>query len=308
MKIMRLADALGGPALVEATAPKPKLGPGELLIQVRAAGITTTEPLWYPSSHTKTGEKRVGAVPSHEFSGVIAEAGIDAGGLKVGQEVFGMNDWFADGALAEYCVTTSSSVAYKPRSLTHVEAAATPIGALTAWQGLFDRAKLQSGESVLVHGGAGSVGVFAIQLARFQGAHVIATASARNRDFVASLGANQVLDYQTSKFEESVPKVDVVFDTVGGETLSRSWGVLKSSGRMVTVAASSEAATEERVKNAFFIVEANQKQLIHIGELIDAGRLKPVVDSEIQMSQVPEAFEGRLRRRGRGKLVVSIAA
>ncbi len=191
--------------------------------------------------------------------------------IAVGREVYGMNDWFSDGAMAEYCLTQPSWVAPKPSSLSHAEAASVPIGALTAWQGLFERAKLEAGERVLVHGGAGAVGVFAIQLAHWRGAHVVATASSRNVDFVSRLGADQVIDYSAVRFEEKAREMDVVFDTVGGETLRRSWGVLKQGGRMVTIAADGEETTEDRVKQAFFIVEPNQKQLIKIGELLETG-------------------------------------
>ena len=231
MKTMRLSDSKQAPVLVEEDVPQPHPRRGELLIRVYAAGVTPTELLWYPTTHGKDGEKRSRAVPGHEFSGVIAAAGEDAAGFDLGQEVYGMNDWFSDGAMAEYCITQPASVAQKPPRLTHIEAASVPIGALTAWQGLFDRARLQAGERVLVHGGAGAVGIFAIQLARFYGAHVTATASARNLEFVSQLGAEQVIDYQAARFEENVREMDVVFDTVGGETLRRSWGVLKPGGK-----------------------------------------------------------------------------
>ena len=305
MRIVRLADSIQ-PALIQDQAPQPSPGRGELLIRVYAAGITLTELAWYPTSHRKTGDPRTAAVPAHEFSGIVEAVGEDVGSLEVGHEVFGMNDWYSDGAMAEFCLAPFFAVAPKPRRLTHVEAASTPIGALTAWQGLFDHARLQSGESVLIHGGAGAVGVFAIQLARIHGAHVIATASARNRDFVKSLGADQVIDYRESRFEESVKGIDVVFDTVGGETLERSWSVLKPHGRMVTVVSTAAESTDERVKQAFFIVEPNQKQLVEIASLLDAGKLRPVVDSVVPLSRAPEALAGRLPRRGRGKLVVEI--
>jgi NADPH:quinone reductase-like Zn-dependent oxidoreductase len=295
--------------LVEENVPKPQAGPDELLIQVYAAGVTPTELSWYPTSHTKTHEKRSLAVPGHEFSGVIDAIGQNISGLNVGQEVYGMNDWFSDGAMAEYCLTQSSFVAPKPSRLTHAEAASVPIGALTAWQGLFDHAKLQAGERVLVHGGAGSVGIFAVQLARFRGAHVIATASSRNIDFVAQLDAEQVIDYRAARFEDSVREIDVVFDTVGGETLERSWSVLKPRGRMITIAAGNEEATDEKVKQAFFIVEPNQKQLAEIGDLLEAGQLRTVVDAVVPLSRASEAYAGGITERlARGKLVVAVAA
>lgn len=308
MRVLRLDDSAGAPKLVETEAPQPAPGTGEVLIRVVAAGVTPTELLWYPTSHTKAGEKRVGAVPGHEFSGVIAGVGRDVGGVTIGQDVFGMNDWFADGATADYCLAPFSSIALKPTSLTHIEAASIPIGGLTAWQGLFARAKLQAGERVLVHGGAGAVGVFAVQLGKFRGAHVVATASARNLDFVANLGAEKVIDYQTSRFEENAQDVDVVFDTIGGETLQRSWRILKPNGRMVTVAADEEGAREGRDKEAFFIVEPSQTQLAEIADLLESGSLRPVVDSVVPLSEASRAYTGQIERRRRGKVVIAVAS
>jgi NADPH:quinone reductase-like Zn-dependent oxidoreductase len=306
MRVVRLTDSPAGPVLIETEAPKPKPGPEEILVRVHAAGVTPTELVWYPTSHTQGGERRSGAIPGHEFSGVIAEAGTNAGPVEIGQAVFGMSDWFADGAMAEYCVTRLSSVAPKPPALSHVDAASVPIGALTAWQGLFDRARVQPDEWVLVQGGAGAVGLFAVQLAKYRGARVITTASGRNVEFVQDLGPEQVIDYQKTRFEEIVKNVDVVFDTVGGETLARSWSVLKPGGRMVTVAASSEAPTEPRVKEAFFIVEPNRDQLTKVGELISTGKLKTFVDTTVPLLRAADAFTGRIERRGRGKVVVVV--
>jgi NADPH:quinone reductase-like Zn-dependent oxidoreductase len=309
MKTIRLYDSEKPPVLVVENAPQPQPRRGELLIRVYAAGVTPTELLWYPTTHNKDGEKRSRAVPGHEFSGVIAAVGEDTAGFEIGQEVYGMNDWFSDGAMAEYCITQPASVAPKPPRLTHVEAASVPIGALTAWQALFDRAGLQAGEHILVHGGAGAVGVFAIQLARFRGARVTTTASARNLEFITGLGAERVIDYRAARFEETVSGMDVVFDTVGGETLQRSWGVLKPGGRMITIAADAETTTDDRVKQAFFIVEPNHEQLARIGDLLEAGDLHPVVDAVLPLSQASAAFTGEVRQRqGRGKLVVAVAA
>jgi NADPH:quinone reductase-like Zn-dependent oxidoreductase len=277
------------------------------LIRVCAAAITPTELRWYPTSHTKSGGTRLGAIPSHEFSGVVAAIGDGVDGLEVGSEVFGMNDWFANGALAEYCVAPVSSVARKPFKLTHVEAASVPISALTAWQGLRDRAKIQSGERVLVHGGAGAVGAYAVQLARLHGAHVIATASSVDAAFVKSLGAEQVIDYRTCRFEQCVSGIDVVFDTVGGETLKRSWSVLKTHGRMITIAAVEENSTDARSKEAFLIVEPSGKQLTVIAELLETGELRPFVDAVVPLARAPEAYAGKVPRRHPGKVVVSVA-
>ena len=307
MKAICLTDSATDTELVEEDILLPQPGPDELLIRVCAAGVTPTELRWYPTTHRKDGEKRSRAVPGHEFSGVVAAVGAAVMGVAAGQEVYGMNDWFADGAMAEYCTTLPSSVAPKPSSLTHAEAASVPIGALTAWQGLIDRAQLRAGQRVLVHGGAGAVGVFAVQLAHWRGAHVIATASSRNLKFMSQLGADQVIDYRAVRFEEVARDIDVVFDTVGGETLRRSWGVLKPGGQMITIAADGEDATDERIKQAFFIVEPNQKQLSEVGDLLDTGQLKPVVDVVVPFAQAPAAYKGKVgQRQGRGKVVVDL--
>jgi NADPH:quinone reductase-like Zn-dependent oxidoreductase len=312
MRAMRLANAADGkPQLVASEITQPKPGPGDLLIRVHAAGVTPTELIWSPTTQTKDGAPRANAIPAHEFSGVVAAVGSDVRDFRVGQEIYGMNDWFADGALAEFCVTQPASIAPKPNNLTHTEAATVPISALTAWQGLIDRAELRAGQRVLIHGASGGVGIFAVQLAHDRGAHVIATAAARNRDFVKQLGANEFIDYATQRFDELTSDIDVVFDCVGGETFARSFRVIKPGGRVITIAASAEAeaATDERSKNAFFIVEPNQNQLIEVTKLIEAGKLKPFVDAVVPLENAASAYDGSLKnRQGRGKIAVEITA
>ncbi|HSI11861.1 MAG TPA: NADP-dependent oxidoreductase, partial [Chthoniobacter sp.] len=194
-------------ALIEREIPMPEPAATDVLIRVHAAGVTPTEIGWYPTTHTKAGATRRNPVPGHEFSGVVAAVGAEVEGFQVGDSVYGMNDWFADGATAEYCLTQPACIALKPARLTHAQAAAVPIGALTAWQGLYDRAKLKAGERVLVHGGSGAVGVFAIQLASRTGAQVFSTASAKNADFLEHLGASHVIDYKSERFEDTVGEV-----------------------------------------------------------------------------------------------------
>src|SRR5262249_6354608 len=174
----------------------------------------------------------------HEFSGEIAALGAGVKDVGVGDLVYGLNDWFCNGAYAEYCTAPVDDLAHKPANVDHVHAAATPIAALTAWQGLFERAGLTSDQRVLIHGASGGVGTFAVQLARWRGARVTATASAANLDFVRHLGTDEVIDYRAQRFEDVVGGVDVVFDTVGGETLDRSRGLLEPRGRVGDVAES----------------------------------------------------------------------
>jgi NADPH:quinone reductase-like Zn-dependent oxidoreductase len=307
MRVMRFNDSSDAPALIAGTAPVPQPGRGEMLIRVHAAGVTPTELLWYPTSHTLDGGRRTGAIPGHEFSGVVEAVAADVDPDQIGREVFGMNDWFADGATADYCISSSTSLAAKPSRLSHLEAASVPIGALTARQGLFERAKLQAGERILIHGGSGAVGVFAIQFARRAGAHVVTTASARNFDFLSQLGANEVIDYRMDRFEDRARDLDVVFDTVGGETLKRSWSLLEPRGRAVTIAADSEGTKDERIEKAFFIVEPNQKELTEISRLLDSGDLQCFVDAVVPFDRASDAYCGTIKeRRGRGKKVLSV--
>jgi NADPH:quinone reductase-like Zn-dependent oxidoreductase len=256
--------------------------------------------LWYSTRHTKSGQPRIGGIPGHEFSGVVVQVGSGVSDLHPGAEVYGMNDWFAEGAMAEYCLTTPAAVAAKPKCLSFAEAATVPIGALTAWQGLYDRAKLQAGERVLIHGAAGAVGAFAVQLARQRGARVAATASARDREFLQCLGVDQVIPYEEQRFETVAQGFDVVFDTVGGEMLDRSQKVVKPGGRLLTIAADRENS------KGFFLVEANQRQLSAIGCVLDRGMLHVSLAGTVTLEQAPDAFERRTPIHPRGKLVVNL--
>ena len=308
MKAMQIQSSNQGPALHLAEIPQPTAGPSELLIQVHAAGVTPTELGWYPTTHTKNGDARVNAIPGHEFSGVVASVGKDIKGFTVGQEVYGVNDWFVDGTTADFCLTIPSNVAPKPTTLTHEETATLPLGALTSWQGLFDHGNLKPRERVLVQGGSGAAGLFAVQLAHRHGAYVIATSSTPNVSFVKNLGADEVIDYKTARFQDAVRDIDIVFDTVGGETRNLSWAVLKPTGRMITVAADGENSTDPRVKNNYFIVELNQQQFIEITRLIDAGYLKTFVNAAVPLDQAPLAYAGEVQnKRGYGKVVITIS-
>jgi NADPH:quinone reductase-like Zn-dependent oxidoreductase len=307
MQVNEANRADPGPVLIPAELQKPQPSLGEILIHVHAAGVTPTELLWYPTTHTTSGTTRTRAVPGHEFSGVITAIGKDVEDFAIGDEVFGMNDWFVDGATAEFCITLPRNIARKPARLSHEAAASVPIGALTSWQGLIDRAKLKPGEHVLVHGGAGAVGLYAVQLAHVRGAHVIATVSARDVDFVRGLGADEAIDYKASRFEQEVRDVDIVFDTVGGDTLERSWGVLKPGGRMITVAADSEGTADQRVKDAFFVVEPNHQQLVEIARQLDAGDLRAFVKATVPLNEAPAAYGGGAAyKSGHGKTVIAI--
>jgi len=298
--------ARGGPEVFAyEDAPQPRPGEGEVLVRVHAAGVTPTELGWVPTWTSRTGEPRpFPIIPGHEFSGEIAAVGKGVSDLAAGDLVYGLNDWFGDGALAEYCVAKASEVALKPRSIDHPAAAVTPISALTAWQGLFDRCHTGARERVLIHGAAGAVGVFAVQLARWKGAYVLGTVSARNAAFASSLGCDEVIDYRATRFEDTARDVDVVFDTVGGDTLERSRGLLKPGGRLVTIASSAEGSSDPRTKSEFFIVEANRKELDEIAGLIDTGHLRPAVDAVFPLAEARRAFG---HKPVRGKVALDVA-
>jgi NADPH:quinone reductase-like Zn-dependent oxidoreductase len=307
MKAIHLASSKPEVTLELAEVDRPKPSPGQILIEVHAAGVTATELNWYPSTHTPSGQPRLHAVPCHEFSGIVAALGDGATGFEVGQPVFGMNDWFQQGALAEYCLTLPWCIAPKPVCLTHIQAATVPIGALTAWQGLFEKAGLQSGERILIQGAGGGVGLFAVQLARLHGAHVIATTSTDTVELVRGLGANQVVNYRSVRFEEVVGSVDVVFDTVGGDTRERSRAVLSRGGRMVSIAADGEVTTSPEVRNAYFIVEPNRQQLDRVSEMLCGGRLRTFTKAVMPLARAADAFDGRVgANRGAGKIVINV--
>jgi len=307
MKAAYLTRNAGPEALIFGDLPQPRPLRGEVLVKVHASAVTPTEFNWSPTFKTRTGQPRpFPIVLSHEFSGVIEEVGDAVNGLRVGDTVYGMNDWFANGAQAEYCVAPAAALAPMPSTLDPTKAAVVPISALTAWQGLFERCRLEAGERVLVHGGAGGVGLFAVQLAHWRGARVITTASTHNLGFVRSLGTDEVVDYQTTPFDRAVRDIDVVFDTVGGPTLDRSWSVLSPEGRLVTIAAQSEALKQSRACEAFFIVEPNQGQLAEIGRLLDSGKIRAFVEAAFGLEQAREAYARAKRGGMRGKIALLV--
>lgn len=297
MKAIRVHGPTGPEAFVYEDAPRPSPKEGEVLVRVHATAVTPTELDWPPTWHTSTGQPRALPILSHEFSGVIAAVGHGVTDLAEGAAVYGLNDWLEDGAQAEYVVARATDLALKPRSIDHTEAAVVPISGLTAWQALFDRANLAAGQRVLIHGGAGGVGSFAVQLARWRGAQVITTVSAHNANFVRELGADEVIDYKAARFEEAVRDVDAVLDTVGGETLQRSRSVLKPGGKLISV------ATTSKTTEYFFYVEPNRAQLSEIARLIDDGKIRAIVDSVFPLDRAREAYE---RKPARGKIALRV--
>ena len=309
MKAIRIHGRGGPEHLVYEDAPQPQAASGEVLVRVYAAGIIRTELDWPDTYETATGSERPLPIPGHDLSGVVEEVGPGVTTLTKGEAVYALTAFKRDGSEAEYMLALPGELAPKPRSLDFAQAAAVPLSALTAWQALFDHAALVAGQSVLIHGAAGGVGVFAAQLAHWTGAHVIATASARNRDFLRDLGADEIIDYTTTRFEEAVHDVDVVFDTVGGDTLQRSWQVVKPGGVLVSIVSPQPTFGEAKVYNVraeWFIVEPNASQLVQIGALIDAGHLRPIVDTVLPLAQARQAYEQGAGGHTRGKIVLRV--
>ena len=292
MRAIRLHVPGGIAQLVDELVETPQPGPGEALVRVHAAAITRDELDW-PAD-------RLPAIPSYELSGVVAAIAPDVDSIGVGDAVYALADFERDGAAAEYAVVASEALAPKPQALDHVESAAVPLAGLSAWQALFDHGNLTAGERVLVHGAAGGVGSFAVQLAHQRGAHVIGTASASGVETARALGADEVVDNTITRFEEAVGAVDLVFDTAGGALLTRSPAILGEEGRLVSV------AEEPPGDGVFFVVEPNREQLVELGRLADAGELRPLVDSVFPLGEAPAAFARSMEPGKHGKVVLRV--
>jgi NADPH:quinone reductase-like Zn-dependent oxidoreductase len=299
----------GGPeVLVYEDAPRPHPDAGEVLVRVHAAGINPVD--WkIREGHLKeTLHHTLPLVLGWDVSGVVEALGSGLTRLKLGDEVFSRPDISRDGAYAEFIVIREAEVALKPKSIDHIHAAALPLAGLTAWQTLFDAAGLAAGQRVLIHAAAGGVGSLAVQLAKGKGAHVIGTAAAHNHDFLRKLGADQVVDYDTERFEDAVQPVDVVLDTIGGDTQERSWQVLKPGGILVSVVSPPLAATAAAhgVRQAFVFTQPNAGQLAELARLADAEKLKAIVETVLPLSDATRGQELSARGHTRGKIVLRV--
>jgi NADPH:quinone reductase-like Zn-dependent oxidoreductase len=303
------AHTRGGPeVLVYESAPVPVPGPDEVLLEVHAAATTFAELTW-PETWTRGGVDRTPVVPAHEVSGVVVATGGPGLDLEVGDEVYGLVRFDRDGAAAGYVAVPAGDLARRPVSITHVESAALPLAALTAWQALHDHARLRPGEDVLVHGGAGGVGAFAVQLARTAQARVTATARSLDTALVERLGAEHVVDFEHQAFDAGGRRFDVVLDTVGGDTLDRSFAVLRPGGRLVTLQAppSQDRAREAGVTAVFFIVTPDRDELARLARLVDDGRLEVLIAAQFPLAAGRQAFASATdprRRPGKTVLVV----
>ena len=285
----------------ERTRPEP--GIGDVLIQVGAASFTPTELQWPSTWVDRAGRDRRPAIPGHEVSGTVVALGYGTTGFGIGDEVFGLTDWYRDGSMAEFVAVEARNLAKKPDSLTHVDAAAFPMAALTALQALFVHADLQAGQTVVIHGAGGGVGALAVQLALSADARVIGTGRADARDLVLQLGAQQYLDLAHDAFGE-VREVDVVFDLIGGDALHGSWPMLRPGGSIVSVV---EAPNAERadVTSLLFVVEPNGEQLTKLARRIETERLRPIVGSVGALYDGPSLWAKKIAGGVPGKVVLT---
>jgi len=305
MKAVQI-HSFGGPEVLQyEETSRPEPGALEVLVHVHAAGVNPVD--W------KIREGKLGAVPlpsimGSDFSGEIEALGADVREFRVGQMVFGS---VADesGSYAEYALAPVSHIVEKPREIDHIQAASIPVPAMTAWQALFDEAKLKSGQKVLIHAAAGGVGSFAVQFAKWKGAHVIGTASGANASLVRSLGVDEFIDYRTTRFEDVVKDADVVFDTIGGETQERSWNVLKKGGVLVSIVQppSEQSAKAHKVRGIFMRQDATRNQeLRQIAQLIANGQVKVNVDTVLPLRDARKAQELSQSGHARGKIVLKV--
>lgn len=289
MKAWRV-HAFGPPeAMILEAIPRPDPGPREVLVEVHAAGVGPWDG-WIRAGKSALPQPLPLTLGS-DLAGIVAAVGPKVFGLAAGDQVFGVTNTQFVGAYAEYAVASSEMIAQKPSSLSYTEAASVPVIAVTAWQGLFDYAGLEAGQTVVIHGAAGNVGAYAVQLARRAQLRSIATAGTKDIDYVRSLGADEVIDYHKQRFEDEIEEADAVLDLVGGETQQRSFQVLRPGGRLISAVSQpdQERAKQHGVTAAFFLVEVTAERLHKIAGLIDRGELKTCVGAVLTFSAARDA-------------------
>src|SRR6266481_8812736 len=308
MKAIRIHNYGGPEVLNYEDAPRPQPQAGEVLVRVHAAGVNPIDWKVREGDMKDFWPHKFPLILGWDLSGVVEEVGPRVSQFKRGDEVYSLPDPTRNGAYADYIVVRESEISLKPNSLHHIRAAAVPLAALTAWQSLFDTAQLQPGQRVLIHAGSGGVGHLAVQLAKWKGAHVFATASSKNQELLRRLRVDDAIDYTKQKFEDFARDVDVVLDTIGGETQERSWSVLKRGGNLVSLVQppSEKKAEELGVHAAFVAGHSSGAQLAEIAKLIDSGKLAPVIDRILPLSEVRRAHELSQSGHTRGKIVLRV--
>lgn len=304
MKAVRIHGYGGREVLVYEDAPRPEPKEGEILVRVRAAGVNPVDWKIRAGLLQSVWEYVFPLTLGFDVAGTVEQVGEGVSGVQTGDAVFANTP---GGGYAEY-VTFAADLA-APKPLDFVQAASVPVAGLTAWQALFDHGTLEAGQTVLVHAAAGGVGSFAVQFAHWKGARVIGTASGRNLDFVRGLGADEVIDYTAARFEDVAKSVDVVFDTMGGDTQERSWGALKPGGILVSIVdpAAVQSAPAHGARGAFFSAAPNAEQLAEIGRLMEDGLVKTHVETVLPLSEAAQAHELSQSGHTRGKIVLKVA-
>lgn len=308
MKAIRIHE-FGGPEVLSIDEiPVPQPAPDEVLIKVHA---TSVNPVDWKIREGQRKEKFPVKLPltlGWDVSGTIEALGEKVGAFRKGDEVYGRPDPTKNGAYAEYIVVKANIISIKPTSIGHTEAAAVPLAGLTAWQALFDHGLLKTGQKVLIHAAAGGVGTYAVQLAKWKGAYVIGTASSANIDFLKRLGADEVIDYKMEDFETALSDVDLVLDTIGGETQLKSLTILKAGGRVITTLMP-EFVAEAKAKNVHligFTAQSIPDQLAEMATLIDSGKVKPIIEKVLPFTSARQAQAESEQGHTRGKIVLQV--
>jgi NADPH:quinone reductase-like Zn-dependent oxidoreductase len=303
-----VAHEYGAPEVLKyEDVPRPEPKENELLVRVIACGVNPADPLVISGRLAKEFGTHLPLIPGYDVAGVVEKTGAKITKFKKGDAVYGYA--LFGGGWAEYAVLGENEAALKPKSTTFTDAAAVPMGALTAWQSLVDAAKLSAGQTVLIHGGSGGVGSFAVQIAKARGAKVIATASTANQELLKQLGADVAIDYSKTKFEEVAKDVDVVFDAVGRDTLTRSYPIVKKGGIITTIVARPDPAQLDKyaIRGTSVWSHPDGNELAEITKLIEAGKIKPVVSQVLPLSDAIKASQQAETHHTRGKIVLKIA-
>lgn len=303
-----IAHEYGGPEVLKyEEVPIPEPQENEILVRVIASGVNPADPLILNGKFAREFGTHLPLILGYDMAGVVIKTGAQVTKLKVGDPVYAYLLW--GGGWAEYCISNEGESAIKPKSLNFVEAASVPLAALTAWQALVDVAKIDKGQTVLIHGGSGGVGSFAIQIAKSRGARVIATASAKNQDLLKQLGADVAIDYTKTKFENVARDVDVVIDPIGRDTLARSYAVVKKGGIIVTLVSRCDPAELEKhgIRGESLSSHPNANELAEITKLIDSKKLKPIVSQVLPLTHAAKADAQAATHHTRGKMVLKIS-
>jgi NADPH:quinone reductase-like Zn-dependent oxidoreductase len=298
----------GGPEVLKyEDAPRPEPKENEVLVRVIAAGVNPVDALIRLGKYAKFFGTTLPLIPGYDIAGIVEKTGAKITKLKAGDPIYAYVLW--GGGYAEYAVATEGEATAKPKPLNYIEAAAVPLVALTAWQALVDTAKLSAGQTVLIHGGSGGVGSMAIQIAKARGAKVIATASTANQELLKQLGADVTVDYTKTKFEDIAKDVDVVLDSVGKDTLARSYGVVRKGGIITTLVAEPDQAELDKhgIRGAAISVKPNASELAEISKLIEEKKIKPVVSQVLPLTEAVKAQEQAATHHTRGKIVLKVA-